>query len=218
MLRRAAPIFTMLALAAAATGCGSGARATPAAKHASPSSIQLTQQPAATDVRDLKTGTAAAQITATIVTFYRATWQDNRTLACSLFSPAGVTGFIKAAQVAFPYTVNAKFTCEQAMAYFNATLADSVNTLQQAGVNVSGNILENVGVQHIVVHGVTATAQAPEEVSELIKPKLFLLVHVGNRWLIKGSKELGKTLPQLLAQAKAKGELPAKPRHASGKS
>jgi hypothetical protein len=215
MLRRAAPTIAALALAAAATGCGSGARAKTAASHASPTSIQVTQAPAI-DVRDLKTGNAAQQITSTIVTFYRASWQNNRSLACSLFSPAGETGFMKAAQVAFPYTVNAKFTCEQAMAYFNATLADSVNTLQQAGVNVSGNILDNVGVQHIVVHGAAATAQAPEEVSELIKPKLFALVHVDGRWLIEGSKKLGKTLPQLLAQAKAKGELRAKPRHASG--
>jgi hypothetical protein len=206
MLRRAAPILAVLALTAAATGCGSGARARTAASHASPSSIQVTQPPAI-DVRDLTTGNAAQQITSTIVTFYRATWQNNRTLACSLFSPTGLTGFMKAARVAFPYTVNAKFTCEQAMAYFNATLADSANTLQQAGVNVSGNILNNVGVQHILVHGATATAQAPENVAEFIKPKLFMLVRLKGQWLIEGSKKLGKTLPQLLAQAKRNGEL-----------
>jgi len=103
------------------------------------------------------------------------------------------------------------------MAYFNATLADSVNTLQQAGVNVSGNILDDVGVQDIVVRGATATAQAPEDVEEFIKPKLFELVRLHNRWLIEGSKELGKTLPQLLAQAKAKGKVHVKQQHALSK-
>jgi hypothetical protein len=209
MLRRVLPTATVLALAAA-TGCGSSTSPKQSATHASPTAIQVTQQPAAVDVRDLETGPTAQQITSTIVTFYRATWQNNRSLACSLFSPAGVTGFLKAAQIAFPQTLNAKFTCEQAMSYFNATLADSANTLQQAGVNVSGNVLDNVGVQHITVRGATATAQAPEGVSEFIKPKLFLLVHLNGRWLIEGSKKLGKTLPQLLAQAKAKGKLRAK--------
>jgi hypothetical protein len=207
----------MLALGAAAAGCGSSSAPATSAHHASPSSIQLTQQPATIDVRDLVTGSAARQITSTIVTFYRATWQNHGSLACSLFSPAGVSGFMKAARVAFPSTATGNFTCNQAMAYFNATLADSVSTLQQAGVNVSGNVLDNVGVQHIVVRGATATAQAPQGVPEFIKPKLFLLVHLRGRWLIAGSAKLGKTLPQLLAQAKAKGELGAKRPQASGK-
>jgi hypothetical protein len=216
MLRRVTPAVTMLALATAA-GCGSSSSPATSARQGSPASIQVTQPPTTFDVRDLVTGNAGRQITATIVTFYRATWQGNGSLACSLFSPAGVTGFMKAAQVAFPNTVNGKFTCPQAMSYFHATLADSVSTLQQAGVNVSGNVLDNVGVQHIVVHGATATAQAPEDVAEFIKPKLFQLVRLNGRWLIEGSKKLGKTLPQLLAQAKAKGELRAKQQHASGK-
>jgi hypothetical protein len=212
MLRGVALTATVLALATAVTGCGASSTPQPSASasHASPTSIQVTQQPATIDVRNLETGSAAHQITSAIVTFYRATWQANGSLACSLFSPAGVTGFMKAAQVAFPDTLNGKFTCPQAMAYFHATLADSVNTLQQAGVNVSGNVLDNVGVQHIAVHGATATAQAPEGVPEFIKPKLFMLVRVNSRWLIEGSKKLGKTLPQLLAQAKAKGQLRAK--------
>lgn len=203
-------MVTTLALAAVAVGCGSSSAPRTSGSHASPTSIQVTQQPAAIDVRDLETGTAPRQITSTIVAFYRATWQDNGGLACSLFSSAGLTGFMKAAQIAFPNTVNGQFTCAQAMAYFHATLADSVDTLQQAGVNVSGNVLDDVGVQRIVVHGATATAQAPEDVSEFIKPKLFQLVRVKGRWLIEGSTKLGKTLPQLLAQAKAKGELRTK--------
>jgi hypothetical protein len=156
------------------------------------------------DVRDLLTGSPQQQITATIVTFYKATWQDDRALACSMFSPAGEKGFMQSAKIAFPYTVNSHFTCPEVMSYYNATLADSVDNLQQAGVNVSGNILEDVGVKDIVVHGNTATAQAPENVEEFIKPKLFTLQRLNDRWQIEGTKALGKTLPQLLAQAKAR--------------
>jgi hypothetical protein len=209
MGRGATATLTMLALGAAVSGCGSGTTSATSANHKSPTSIQVVDPPAV-DVRHLLTGTPQQQITTTIVTFYRATWQNDRPLACSMFSPAGEKGFIQSAKIAFPYTVNGNFTCEQIMAYFHATLADAVNTLQQAGVNVSGNVLDNVGVQKIVVHGNTATAQAPEQVEELIKPKLFMLVRLDNRWQIEGTKALGKTLPQLLATAKAKGELRAK--------
>lgn len=193
----------MLTLATALTACGS----TTSASRPSPTSIQVTQPRVVVDVRNLERGSSAQQIAATIVSFYRATWQNQRSVVCSLFSPAGVTGFLKAAKVAFPSTVNSTTTCEQAMTYFNATLTDSVNTLQQAGVNVSGNVLDNVGVQNITVHGTSATAQAPEGVEEFIKPKLFTLVRVNNRWLIDGTSALGKTLPQILGAAKAKGEL-----------
>jgi len=165
------------------------------------------------------TGTPQQEITATIVTFYKATWLDDRSLACSMFSPAGEKGFMASAKVAFPYTVTSHFTCEQVMTYYNATLADSADNLQQAGLNVSGNILEDVGVKDIKISkgGQTATAQAPENVEEFIKPKLFLLQRLNNRWEIEGTSELGKTLPQLLAQAKADGQLKAKKPHASKK-
>jgi len=206
MHRAIKPTVTVVALAIAVTSCGSATSRKTSAAHASPTSIQVVQPPA-TEVRDLLTGSPQQQITATIVTFYRATWQDNRALACSMFSPAGENGFMQSSKVAFPYTVNTHFTCEQVMSYFNATLADSVSNLQQAGVNVSGNILDDVGVEDIVVHGNTATAQAPEDVAELIKPKLFTLVRLHGRWQIQATKELGKTLPQLLAQAKANGKL-----------
>jgi hypothetical protein len=214
MRRGANATLTLLALGAAVSGCGSSAKSASSTSHKSPTSIQVVDPPAV-DVRNLVTGTAQQQITATIRTFYRATWQDNRTLACSMFSPAGERGFMQSSKIAFPYTVNAHFTCEEVMSYFNATLADSVDNLQQAGVNVSGNILDNVGVEKIVVHGDTATAQAPESVAEIIKPKGFLLVRLHGRWLIEGTKELGKTLPQILAQAKAKGQLRAKKQHTS---
>ena len=207
-------MLTMLALGAAVTGCGSSNKSASSKSEKPPTSIQVVQPPAV-DVRNLLTGSPQQQITATIVTFYRATWQDARTLACSMFSPAGEQGFMQSAKIAFPYTVNGHFTCEEVMSYYNATLADSADNLQQAGVNVSGNILEDVGVKDIVVHGNTATAQAPENVEEFIKPKLFTLVRLHDRWQIQGTKALGKTLPQLLAQAKAKGELRAKKQHSS---
>ena len=207
-------MLTMLALGAAVAGCGSSKKSASSSGHKSPTSIQVIQPPAV-DVRTLLTGSPQQQITATIVTFYKATWEDDRALACSLFSPAGEKGFMQSAKIAFPYTVNGHFTCPEVMSYYNATLADSVNNLQQAGVNVSGDILEDVGVKDIVVHGDTATAQAPENVEEFIKPKLFVLQRLNDRWEIEGTKELGKTLPQLLAQAKAKGELRAKKQHSS---
>jgi hypothetical protein len=93
------------------------------------------------------------------------------------------------------------------MKIFNATLADSVDQVHQAGVNVSGNVLDNVGVKHIQVHGDTATAQAPVGVEEFIKPKLFLLVRVHNHWLIDSSRRIGRTLPQLLSAARAQRKL-----------
>ena len=215
MGRGAITTLAVFALGAALTGCGSSAKsASSKTSHKSPTSIQVVQPPAV-EVRNLLTGSAQQQITSTIVTFYRATWQDNRALACAMFSPAGEKGFMQSAKIAFPYTVNAHFTCEEVMSYFNATLADSADNLQQAGVNVSGNILDDVGVNDIVVHGNTATAQAPEAVEEFIKPKLFTLQRLNGRWQIEGTKALGKTLPQLLAQAKAQGKLEPKKQHAS---
>jgi hypothetical protein len=214
MGRGAITVLAAFALGAAITGCGSSAKSASSASGKSPTSIQDLQAPAI-DVRDLLTGTPQHEITATIVTFYKATWLDDRSLACSMFSPAGEKGFMASAKVAFPYTVTAHFTCEQVMSYYNATLADSADNLQQSGLNVSGNILEDVGVKDIVVHGDTATAQAPENVEEFIKPKLFVLQRLNDRWEIEGTKSLGKTLPQLLAQAKAKGQLKTKKTHAS---
>lgn len=199
-----------VAAGAALAGCGSGGGAGSSAASHSGTQIQVTQTPAP-NVVGLVSGTTPQRIAATISTFYRATWENQGAVACSLFSPNGSSGFLQAAKVAFPSSVNQVTTCPDAMKIFNATLADTVDGLQQAGVNVSGNILDNVGVNHIHVQGNRATAEAPQGVEALIKPKLFLLVRVHNRWLIDGSRKIGKTLPQLLAAAKAQGKL--RPKH-----
>jgi hypothetical protein len=209
MTRASTKAVATIAIAAAVGGCGSSHKATPAAQR-SPTAIQVAQTPVVNQVA-LSSGSPPQQIAATISAFYRATWRNQGSDACSLFSPAGVAGFLQAAKVAFPQSVNSTTSCPQAMAFFNADLADSVDTLQQSGVNVSGNVLDNVGVQHIAVHGDRATAQAPQGVEEFIKPKRFLLVRRGGRWLIDGSQKLGQTLPQVLAAAKTKGTLHAKP-------
>jgi hypothetical protein len=197
--------LTAAALALSLAGCGASAASSPSASKPA-ASVEAT--PAATlgDVA-LYSGTSPHQIAATISAFYRATWQNQGTLACSLFSAGGSSGFMQGAKIAFPQSINSATTCPQAMRIFNATLADSVDQLQQAGVNISGNVLDNVGVKRIRVRGNTATAQAPVGVEEFIKPKLFLLVHVHNHWLIDGSRKIGKTLPQLLATARAHGKL-----------
>lgn len=194
------------ALGVAVTGCGS--TGAPASATKPPSSIQqLTAAGPAVNVVELTTGTDPQRIAATIQAFYRATWLNHGAEACALFSPAGASGFVQAAKVAFPSSVSSVTTCPQAMSFFNADLADSADTLQQAGVNVSGSILDNVGVDHISVSGTTATAHAPEGVEEFIQPKLFEMVKRGDRWYIQASRKLGQTLPQLLAEAKKKGEL-----------
>jgi hypothetical protein len=211
----AAVTLTVKTLAAAAitlavSGCGGKASSSsPASEPAG--SVQVTAA-AAVNAVALYSGTSPHQIAATISAFYRATWQNQGALACSLFSANGSSGFMQAAKIAFPQSINAATTCPQALKIFNATLADSVNQLQQAGVNVSGDILDKVGVTHIRVHGNAATAQAPVGVEEFIKPKLFLLVRVHNHWLIDSSRKIGKTLPQVLAGARAQGKLRPKGR------
>jgi hypothetical protein len=193
----------VVAAAVALAGCGSST--TLSARPAS-SIQQLSAATPALNVLELATGTDPQRIAATIRAFYRATWQNHGAEACSLFSAAGARGFVQAAKVAFPSSVSSTTTCAQAMAFFNADLADSAGTLQQAGVNVSGNILDDVGVDHIAVSGATATAHAPEGVEEFIQPKLFVMVKRGNRWYIEASRKIGQTLPQLLAEAKKKDE------------
>jgi hypothetical protein len=206
MTLKAGRTLAAVAIGLAVTGCGSSH------KHSTTSSAKSAQatedsQPTGLNQVALQTGSDQQQITATIRAFYKATWLNNDAAACSLFSPTGLTGFMASAKVAFPDTVNARTTCPQVMAYFNADLADSADTLQQSGVNISGDILEDVGVKDIKVTGNTAIAQAPESVEELIAPKNFSLVRTKGRWLISGSSKIGQTLAQLLAQAKKKGEL-----------
>ncbi|HWF53038.1 MAG TPA: hypothetical protein VG223_00355 [Solirubrobacteraceae bacterium] len=202
---RAGSMVAVAAASLAVGGCGSGNQ-TPSSAQKAASSIQVTQAPSINEV-DLATGSDQQQITKTIRAFYKATWQDDASAACSLFSPAGLTGFMQSAKVAFPDSINAASTCPDAMRFFNADLADSASQLQQSGVNISGNVLEVVGVKDIKVEGNAATAQAPEGVEEFIQPKTFTLVRHDGRWLINGSHKIGQTLAQLLAEAKAKHEL-----------
>jgi hypothetical protein len=197
----------LTALTATAAGCGSSAstQQAPPTQRAAPTA-QITATPAV-NVLALGTGSDAQRITATIQAFYRSTWQGHGAAACSLFSPNGSSGFISAAKIAFPQSVNTTTSCAQAMSLFNATLGNSVTTLQQAGVHVSGNVLNSVGVSQIRVGGAQATAQAPQGVEGLIKPKLIVLVRQGNRWLIDSSHKIGQTLPQMLAAARTHGQL-----------
>jgi hypothetical protein len=195
-----------LATAIGVSACG--------ASQPAPSTPTATQaaaiQAPAVDQIDLSTGSDRHKITSTIQAFYRTTWNGQGAAACSLFSSQGSSGFLKAARVAFPSSVNSTTSCAQAMAFFHAGLADQVDTLQQSGVNVSGNILDHVAVSDIHARGGVAAAEAPVGVDVLIKPKRFLLVRQRGQWLISGSQKIGKTLPQILAEAKAKGELQAK--------
>jgi hypothetical protein len=199
-------MLAVVAIGLAVTGCGSSHH-DPAASTVRSERATSDTPPPGIDELALVTGSEERQITATIKAFYRTTWENDDAAACSLFSPAGLTGFMASAKVAFPDSVNAVTTCPEVMAYFNADLADSADTLQQSGVNVSGDILEDVGVKDIKVTGSTATVQAPENVEEFIAPKIFTLVRSDDRWLISGSRKIGQTLPELLAAAKKKGEL-----------
>lgn len=199
-----------LALAAGIAGCG-GSSSTSTAR-----TPARTAPPQVAPISDLElvTGTPQHQITATIVSFYRAAWHDDAARACSLFSPAGLAGFMRAARVAFPGSITRYSTCVDAMRVFNAGLVDSVNTLvQQQGVPVSGAVLDHVAVQDLRVIGNFATVIAPVGIEPIIKPKRISLVRERGRWLIAGSHSLTTTIAQMLAEARAKGELtPAKKR------
>jgi hypothetical protein len=217
--RRAAVAgLVALALGAGATGCGSSAQS--AGGHASPSAGTPTAYktpgadpvavPPVTDLR-LETGPPSHQITETIVAFYRAAWQDNASQACALFSSAGQSGFLQAAHVSFPQSVQAGASCEHAMQIYNATLGVSASTAQDNDPSFTPDSLDQVGVGGIVVHGDRATAVAPTNVVELINPKQISLVHSGKRWLIDSSRSLNKSnLSQILARARAEGELKPK--------
>jgi hypothetical protein len=202
-----------LAVTVGMYGCGSDKQASSSTTSSDPAAAAQSAPAPVVNQLDLATGSAEHQISTTIVAFYRATWQGQGSAACSLFSASGASGFLKAAKVAFPNSINPTTSCAQAMAFFHAGLADSVDTLQQSGVNVSGDVLNNVGVKDIKISGNAAAAEAPENVGVFIKPKRFLLVRQGGRWLIDASQKIGKTLPQILAAAKAKGEL--RPKHSS---
>jgi hypothetical protein len=209
-----------LALGSALAGCGSsrtGAQVTgtPAAQRSAPGAEQL-QAPPLSDAA-LQSGSPSHQITETIVAFYRAAWQDNATQACGLFTPAGRAGFMHAAAVSFPESINKYSNCEHAMEVYNATLADSEQTTEENDPTFDASALNNVGVALIQIHGRSATALAPTNVAELINPKRLYLVKSGQTWLIDGSKSLNASnLEKILAQAKAKGLLTPKRQGKSG--
>lgn len=148
-------------------------------------------------------GPAAKQIAQTAVAFYRAAWQNRGAEACALFSPTGKAGFMRAAKVSFPQSINQFSTCTEAMAIYNASLVTSVQNLQQDDPQVSGDGLNNVKIGRIQVHGSTATAIGPLNALPVVNPKQLNFVNIGGRWFINGSYSLSKSnLPKILAEAK----------------
>jgi hypothetical protein len=207
-LSAAAVILPCLAIAA----CGSSGadRTTATGKLTAQQVSSVAKQSKAPPVSDIElaTGTPAHQITETLVSFYRAAWQNDAARACSLFSPAGAAGFEHASKSAFPGSVLPSSPCTHDMQLFSAALGDSVSNLQQDQPNVSGDILNNVGVAEIKVRGNAATALAPMNVEEIINPKRISLVRVAGRWRIAGSQSLNKSnLPQILKRAERGGQL-----------
>jgi hypothetical protein len=142
---------------------------------------------------ELVRGSPAHQITETLISFYRAAWQNDAARACSLFSPAGAAGFMKASTTAFPGSATPKSPCAHDMELFSAAHGDSVVNLQQSQPNASGDILDHIAVARIRITGNTATAWAPMNVSDIINPKLIDLVRIGGRWRINGSHSLNKS-------------------------
>jgi hypothetical protein len=209
---RAALVVAGSVAAIGASGCGSSRHADPQAQSTTPAAFNSAGAnplavPPVTDTA-LEHGSAPSQITKTIVAFYRAAWQDNATQACSLFSPAGVAGFMHAAETSFPQSVNGQSTCEHAMEIYNASLGDSASTTEENDPSFSPNAIANVGVADVQIAGATATAIAPTNVTDLINPEQFHLVRAHDHWLIDGSSSLNASnLPKILAEAKAKGEL-----------
>ncbi|HEX4107801.1 MAG TPA: hypothetical protein VHX88_06675 [Solirubrobacteraceae bacterium] len=203
----------VLAAGAILAGCTSSSHTRVSASPSGQGAVASAQQTTTPLPASLSTGSAKQQITATIVAFYRSTWQDDAPLTCALFSPTGLQGFMKASEVSFPDSVLPSSSCVHAVQVSNASLASSVEQDEENGPSIPGSILDNVGVGGISIHGNTATAIAPENVSIFIVAKRILLVHLNGRWLISGSQSLSRNLPQLLGSAKAKGELTPK-RHA----
>jgi hypothetical protein len=204
-------------LAVMAAGCGSATVHTSRAADGTPAAFtSASANPVAVPPVSrsaLATGTDAHRITETIVDFYRSSWQGQPTVTCGLFTPAGVAGFMHAAEVAFPQGVVHTSTCEHAMSIYSAALGDSATNAEQADPSFSTAPIDNVGVAEIRIHGDAATAIAPTNIVELINPQLFLLRRSGARWYINGSASLNKsTLPQVLARARAKGLLTPKRR------
>jgi hypothetical protein len=203
-----------LLICATLAGCGGGGSSSnsksAAAAALAKSIAQATKPPPVSDL-ELTTGSPAHQITETLVSFYRAAWQDDAARACALFSPAGEAGFMQASKEAFPGSIDASSPCTHAMQLFSAALGDSVSNLQQNDPSVNGDILNNVGVTNIQVHGAQATVFAPMNVEQIINPKRVYLVQTNGRWRIDKSQSLNKSnLPEILKKAQQKGELSPK--------
>jgi hypothetical protein len=195
------------AAAAVLAGCGgsSGSGALNIQRTSDP--IRHTTAPPVSDLQ-LTTGSPAHQITETLISFYRAAWEDDAATACSLFSPAGAAGFIDASKTAFPGSATPASPCTHDMQLFAAALGDSVSNLQQTQPSISGNVLDNISVAKIQIHGDTATAEAPMNVVAIINPKRIDLVQIGGRWRINASHSLNQSnLPKLLKHAQQTGKL-----------
>jgi hypothetical protein len=209
--------IAVLSISAALAGCGGSHPAARTSASASPPGVpagaaSTTANPAANPVAAppipdaaLKSGSTAHQISMTIAAFYRAAWEDNAQGACALFSPNGANGFLHAAKVSFPGSVNGTSTCAEAMKIYNASLATSVQQLQNSDPSVSGSTLNSVKVGKISVRGNAATAIGPLNALPEINPKLIKLVRMHGRWLIDGSYSLSKSnLPSLIKRAPGK--------------
>lgn len=202
-----------VALGGALAGCGGGGgggnaapttTATPAAA-VNPAANPVAAPPIGGVA--LTTGSAVHQITTTVAAFYRAAWENNAAGACSLFSPTGMSGFMRAAKVSFPASVNSESTCADAMKIYNATLAASVQNLQDGSPSVTGSSLNSVTIGKIHIQGNVATAIGPLNALPEINPKLIRLVKMGRHWLIDGSYSLSKSnLPELLKQSAKAGK------------
>jgi hypothetical protein len=209
---KAGVMAVALLICGAVAGCGGGGSDSKSKSQAAlaASIAKATRPPPISDL-ELTTGSPAHQVTETLISFYRAAWQDDATRACSLFSPAGEAGFMKASKAAFPGSIAASSPCTHAMQLFSAALGDSVSNLQQNDPSANGAILNNVGVANIQVHGAQATAFAPMNVEQIINPKRIYLVQIGGRWRIDKSQSLNKSnLPEILKKAQQKGELTPK--------
>jgi hypothetical protein len=199
--------------ALAAGGCGTSHHKAAVAKTTSASLAAGANPVAAPPFTDaaLSTGTAQHQITATVAAFYRAAYENDALRACSLFSPNGLTGFMRAAAVSFPASINKFSTCKEAMQIYNASLATSITNLQNSDPSVSGAALNNVTVGRIKLHGGVATAIGPLNALPMVNPKQISLVRLAGRWLIDGSYSLSKSnLPAILKRAGAEGKLKPK--------
>jgi hypothetical protein len=211
--RPAAGVALALALALALAGCGGsasvgggGAQARQAQAALAPASgANPVAAPPIGDVA-LTTGTQVQRIRHTVAAFYRAAWEDDAQGACALFSPAGRAGFMRAAKISFPASINRFSTCAEAMKIYNATLTASIEELQNSDPSVSSSALNDVAVGDVAIHGAAATAIGPTNALPMINPKRISLVRSGPRWLIAGSYTLNKsTLPQTLKHAEQKG-------------